>query len=247
MHRILLCVFIIVLFASCASLGGPPATKFFLDPQVRRLAEAAASGDTAELERLVSAGVSVNATGRGRLSPALWALLHQNKKGLAFLLAKGANPNVQLTEDFDELLIEGVSTMSYAARHEDSWYLKEVLKHGGDANLVNHTRSHTPILDSIFSSRTENAKLLISAGANLNWQDRNGATPLMAAAMLGQYDLVYEMLDAGADPTLTNKWGYSILYDINHMYTGRAGPQAQWRQKVIDRLRAKGIDTENGR
>ena len=51
------------------------------------------------------------------------------------MLAHGADPNVQLTEDFDELLIEGVSAMSYAAQHEDPWYLREVLTHGGNPNL----------------------------------------------------------------------------------------------------------------
>lgn len=236
-----------ILFTSCVSVGAPPASKFFLDPQVRCLAEAAASGDTTELSRLVSAGVSVNAMGRGQVTPLLWALLHQNKKGLAFLLVHGADPNVQLTEDFDELLIEGVSTMSYAAQHKDSWYLKEVLAHGGNANLVNPIRSQTPIMAAIGSMRPENVKILISAGADLNWQDRDGRTPMMDATILNQYELICAMLDAGADPRLKTRWGTTIVSAIKMIRTDPKSEQWKWRAKVIERLIAQGINFDHER
>ncbi|MDP3070334.1 MAG: ankyrin repeat domain-containing protein [Opitutaceae bacterium] len=235
------------LFASCATVGSPPASKFFLDPKVRSLAEAAASGDIAKLDRLVSAGVSVNAMGRGQVTSLMWALLHQNKKGLAFLLAHGADPNVQLTEDFDELLIEGVSTMSYAAQHKDSWYLKEVLSRGGNPNLVNSVRSQTPIMAAIGSMRPENVRILISAGANLDWQDRDGRTAMMAATTLNQYELICAMLEAGADPKLRKRWGTSIVSDIKVIRTDPKSEQWKWRAKVIERLIALGIDFEHER
>jgi len=247
MRHFFLIAFTALLFTSCASGGSPPASKFFLDPQARRLAEAAASGDTAELSRLVSAGVSVNAMGRGQVTPALWALLHQNKKGLAFLLAHGADPNVQVTEDFDELLIEGVSTMSYAAQHKDSWYLKEVLSHGGNPNLVNTVRSQTPIMAALGSMRPENVRILISAGANLNWQNRDGRTPMMDATTLNQYELIFAMLDAGADPRLKTRWGTTIVSDINLIRTDPKSEQWKWREKVINRLISEGIDFEHAR
>ncbi|MBP6864462.1 MAG: ankyrin repeat domain-containing protein [Candidatus Didemnitutus sp.] len=229
------------------SLGSPPASKFYVDLQARRLAEAAASGDAAELERLVSSGVSVNAIGRGQVTPLLWALLHQNKKGFAFLLNHGADANVQLTEDFDELLIEGVSAMSYAAQHKDPWYLKAVLSHGGNPNLVNPVRSQTPIMAAIGSMRPENVKILISAGANLNWQNRDGKTPMMDATTLNQYDLILAMLDAGADPKLKTRWGTTIVSDIKLIRTDPKSEQWKWREKVINRLVTQGIDFENSR
>lgn len=247
MTRLLLCAVVSLLFTSCASVGGPPASKFFLDPEVRRLAEAAASGDIAELNRLVGVGVNVNALGRGRVTPLLWALLHQDKKGLAFLLAHGADPNVQLTEDFDELLIEGVSTMSYAARHKDPWYLKEVLSHGGNPNLVNPIRSQTPIMAALGSMRPENVRILISAGANLNWQDRDGRTPMMDATTANQYELIWAMLDAGADPKLKTRWGTTIVSGIKLIRTDPKSEQWKWRAKVIERLIAQGIDFEHER
>ncbi|HKB58292.1 MAG TPA: ankyrin repeat domain-containing protein [Lacunisphaera sp.] len=247
MHRSLPFVLCSVFLVSCVSLPGPPATNFFSEPKLLHFAEAAASGDTSTLDRLIKSGVNVNATGRGDMTATLWALLHQNKKGVGYLLAHGANPNVQLTETFDDLVIEGNSVISFAAMHEDSWYLKEVLKHSGDPNLVNATRSHTPIFSSIFSRRPENARILIAAGANLNWQDRDGETALDAAAVACFYDLFYAMLEAEADPTIKNRWGSTVLSTIKTIRTDPKSSQWQWRQKVIDRMRAKGIDVDNGR
>jgi hypothetical protein len=116
------------------------------------------------------------------------------------------------------------------------------LNHGGDPNLENPTRSQTPILASLSSLRTENAKLLVSAGANGNWQDRSGQTPLMFAATLNQYEVVFQMLNAGADPTIKNKWGNTVAWEMKKIRIDPNSVQFQWKQRVIELLSAKGFD-----
>jgi ankyrin repeat protein len=220
------------------------ASDYFADTEVRDLARAASDGDTAGVGRLIANGVGVNSRGKGGVTPLNWALARQSKDGVLCLLQHGANPNLQMDD--------GTSAVSYAAMHEDIWYLKTVLEHGGDPNLENKIRSFTPICYSITSSdvakpRLEQVKLLIRAGANLNWQDRNGETPLSVAADANRYDMVYLMLEAGADPTIKSTWDTTIVTEINTIQTDPNSDLYRWRAKVIALLKAKEIDVEHGR
>ncbi len=120
--------------------GGSLVSKYFTDPEAASLAEAVASGDTAKIDRMLERGIDLNATGRGGVTPLFWALVKHNKKSFDDLLVHGANPNIQLTEAYGAVG-PGNSVMSVAAMNQDIWFLQEVLRHGGDPNLVNSTRS----------------------------------------------------------------------------------------------------------
>jgi hypothetical protein len=57
--------------------------------------------------------------------------------------------------------------------------------------------------------------------------------------MCNRYDLAYEMLQTGADPTIKDRWGKGIEYFINKS-KGRTTPEvSQWRDKVEELLREK--------
>jgi ankyrin repeat protein len=239
---------LIALGGICA--GWKPGTaidvhEYFSNTEVATLAQAAATGRTGVIAQLLSAGVDLNARGKDNMTPVIWALLNQDKEGFECLLQHGANPNLQLSDGTSalakELPFAGNSAMSLAAQHQDIWYLDTVLKYGGDVNLVNPFRGFTPIYASMEARRTLNAKRLINAGANLDYQDREGITPLIFAAMCNEYDVAYEMLKHGADPTIENKWGNTIVYFIKRS-EGRTTPDASaWRDKVAALLRDKGI------
>jgi hypothetical protein len=54
------------------------------------------------------------------------------------------------------------------------------------------------------------------------------------------------MLMAGADPTKKNKWGKSVV-DVIAKSMGHTLPEmSQWRERVIDVLRKKGIEVPVG-
>ena len=55
------------------------------------------------------------------------------------------------------------------------------------------------------------AVLLIRQGANVNSANRDGSTPLMAAATRGSDVIVKALLDAGAQVTAKNKTGQTAL------------------------------------
>ena len=56
------------------------------------------------------------------------------------------------------------------------------------------------------------AKLLIDAGADLNFRNSEGSTALISAAFFGRREIVQLLLNAGADKTIKNKYG-STAYE----------------------------------
>lgn len=224
------------------SAGQLNATDFFKLGAQLSLAEAAADGRTDELEKLVSKGADVNAQGVDGMTALYWAMAHSSKKGVNWLLTHRANPNVIFTRD-------GTSATSLAAMQEDSWFLIQVLLHGGDANIRNPLNEHTPIFDALAANLDLNVRTLIGVGADMNTYDHLGLTPLVEAAANQRYELVYDMLIAGADPTMTvpkGRGNKTILSVVRRSQVRPDAPPYQWQLKVIELLKQKGLDVEHG-
>jgi len=220
----------------------------FTDPGVRSLADAAGTGDVKEIDRLVAAGVDVNATGKQGMTPLVWAMAARNREGFLRLLERGADPNRQ-HPDID--LGGGSSVTSMAASSKiDSFFLKAALEHGANPNLVEPTGNRaqpeertTPLHRAISSRRVENLDLLIRAGADLNHKGGHfGATPLVDAAAVNWYEGVYRLLEAGADYRIKTDAGT----DLADLAVDEPIPYAletrRWKDKVLDFLEKKGAD-----
>jgi ankyrin repeat protein len=222
------------------------ANKYFSDDGQADLAAAAAAGQTGKMQKLIAKGADVNARGAGGMTVLCWAFLRGSKPGFLFLLEHGANPNIE--GDGTNLVgTHGFSVISYAAMHEDIWWLRVVLQHGGNPNYVFLLEKDTPIFPAInaglpVSPRIEHIRLLIKAGANLEARNRDGQTPLLYAAYRNHYQIVYELLKAGADPKGRDSAGSSLTSLIQNFPIVQTGPVYEWREKVIAQLKAAGID-----
>lgn len=242
--------------AACTHARSMKAADYFQSGPQRALAEAAARGHTAVIDDLLQHGAAVNFQGREGMTALIWALLHENKKGYEHLLEKGANPNLQMTESTltSDGVTDGNSATSLAAMLEDPWYLEVTLKHGGNPNIVNPVTRMPVIFQCIMfldrsdpQPRLKQLKMLIAAGADLNARNKSDLTPLMYAARLNRFDMAYIMLQAGADPRQRTKWGTTVVYEIKESHTDPKSELYQWRAKVIDLLKAKGIDYDGSR
>jgi ankyrin repeat protein len=232
-----------ILFLALALLSSIRAyamdeVKHFSTRPENEFMDAVAAGDTVKLEKLHLAGADVNMRASDGMTPTLWAVAHQSKAGLTYLLDHGANPNVQ-TE------LEGYSATSFSAMVPDPWYLKEVLAHGGDVNLLNPHNGQTPIYESILTVQLPNSKILIDSGAQLNMLDQRNHTPAYLACIAQQFQVVYEMLVAGADPTTKVFGGSTLLRCIKQSTILPSAPQYAWKLKVIDLLRSRGLDIQS--
>jgi ankyrin repeat protein len=206
----------------------------FPNASVRALAKAAGDGDVKKVEQLVNGGVSVNSRGAQGATPLFWAM--HNLDGFKKLLELGADPNV--------VYADGNSVMKAAVVMKDRGILKAALEHGGNPNLVSSDSfGYTPIFDAM-SAGLDVVDMLLSAGADINAKGKFGATPVLVAAGRGDYEMVYRLLERGADYRLKDARGVDLAAAVSkNVGRLRSGTKwAKWQEKVIEWLQAKGVE-----
>lgn len=62
-----------------------------------------------------------------------------------------------------------------------------------------------------------------------------------AAAATAQFDIVYKLLQAGADYTITDNFNTTLVYSIENNNINPQHEQYQWRAKVIEFLHGKRV------
>jgi ankyrin repeat protein len=180
---------------------------YFTDPKVIALCHAIEGNDLAEMERLVKAGANVNAQGKDKMTPLLWAFPDNHLPRFKWLLEHGANPNVVVEGEFNtrQRITRGDSVTHMACDTSFPGYFEAVFDHGGDPH-IRHTGPlgfhETPlfaVITGAAADKAEKIRRLIDLGADMNALS-NGETPVMQAVTWGaQYDVAIMMLDAGAD------------------------------------------------
>jgi uncharacterized protein len=184
------------------------AEKYFADPQVIALCRAIEANDLAEMDRLIAAGADVNAQGKGKMTPLLWALPDNKLGRFERLLQNGANPNVIIESDFGTrgFMMPGTAVTHMASRTVFPGYFEAVFASGGDPNCEQKTKTlgagDTPIFTVIVSpvaNKKQKIKLLLDKGADINHVNASEETPAKLAVEFGQFDIVLMLLELGAD------------------------------------------------
>ena len=237
-RQILLAVISLMNSACNADVVGSGTLKvnyFFDDKKIIELSKHIAKGNISKIEEAVNSGVNINTVGKDGMTLLLLALHAQNKKGYEKLLKLGASPNLQLKS--------GDSVMSLSAAMSDSFYLQQALMHGGNPNIVNEVKKvfPTPIYRAIAELNINNVKILANANANIDYSDFRGFTPALYAANINQWEIVYFLLKVGADFTKLDRWNKGIVYSLEENNISNQGELYQWRGKVIEFLRQKGV------
>ncbi|MGH9437150.1 MAG: ankyrin repeat domain-containing protein [Terriglobia bacterium] len=207
--------------------------ELFSDPKLRALAEAAQHGSVKKIDALIAEGVDVNGHGKYGIGPLFSADQAGSKTGFKALLDRGANPNNIWTNGYT--LMNSIACCSH-----DPYFMEEALKHSGNPNLIEPATQKTPLVAAVTVSGKVNIPALIKAGANLNYQVPNGKQTAMMWAIwdFGQFDIVYELLQSGADYKLKDKYGNDIRYYIKDSFSANVSPERrQWRDKVIEFLK----------
>lgn len=87
--------------------------------------------------------------------------------------------------------------------------VRELLQQGTDPNMVYNT--NTALTYAARDGFTEIAGLLIDHGADVNWIDGEGVTPLILASFKNHIELVQLLLAHGADTTVKDQWNRTAL------------------------------------
>lgn len=207
----------------------------FPDASARALAKAAGDGDIKRIEQLVKEGVSVNSKGTKGATPLFWAM--RNYNGFKRLLELGADPNVVFGNG------DGGSVMHWSITAKDKRLLTVVLKYGGNPNLIDNQFGYTPLFTAQ-EAGVRAVEVLLDAGPDINAKDRFGNTAVKAAAGLGRFEIVYKLLERGADYTIKDRTGRDLATEVASV-AGLLRPEsdsAKWMAKVIEWLRAKGVE-----
>jgi uncharacterized protein len=97
--------------------------------------------------------------------------------------------------------------------------LKQHIAAGSNLNEKDPFGGSSPLISAAVFDKPEAAKILIDAGADINFQNNEGSTALISAAFFCRPAIVQMLLDKGADKTIKNKYGATA-------YESVAGPYA---------------------
>jgi uncharacterized protein len=241
-NKIGLCTILLAILQTggCSSSISGTDKTLFADAKVRELVEAAKNGDLKKVDHLISEGVNVNEKGKFGVTPLLCVLEAENKAGFACLLKHKADPNIRNDK--------GIAAVNMASLLEDPYWLDQSLRNGGDPNLLNAGKpffpGRTPLFFAISKQRIKNVNLLIAAGANVSFVNTSGEFPLLEAAMRPSYDIVYALLEAGANYHENSQNGDNLIKWISRRnesdFPENDRWQIAWFRKCVEFLKRKG-------
>jgi hypothetical protein len=90
--------------------------------------------------------------------------------------------------------------------------IKEHIKAGTNLNTKEATVGSSPLITAAVFNKTEVARALIEAGADVNFQNNEGSSALHTATFLCRMEIVEMLLEKDADKTLKNNYG-STAYE----------------------------------
>lgn len=93
--------------------------------------------------------------------------------------------------------------------------IKQHIAAGSNLNEKDPFGGSSPLTSAALFGELEIAKVLIEAGADINFKNNEGSTPLHIAAFFCNTEIVKLLLDNGADKTITNNFGATALASVS--------------------------------
>ncbi|HWI64751.1 MAG TPA: ankyrin repeat domain-containing protein [Symbiobacteriaceae bacterium] len=199
--------------------------------QVRReMFDAVKSKDVSRVRELLEQDASlVSAVGDGGETPVLTAIYYGAREVTDLLLARGATLSlfeaaaVGAADRIREILSDAPTRV--ADYSHDGWtalHLAAFFGHPGATALLlgkgapvsavgRNGMANTPLHAALASNRTDVARILLEAGAEVDLGDGAGWTPLHLAAANGNREMVEELLQRGARPDAATAKGETAL------------------------------------
>jgi ankyrin repeat protein len=202
-----------------AGADATATTRYGVTP----IALACENGSAPLVERLLKAGVSPNTT-----APLGETALHLcartgNAGAVRVLLAAGAT--VDPIENW-----RGQTPLMWAAAEGHADAMRLLIEAGADvdarSSMIVWARQRTeeprdkwlppggltPLLFAARDGKAESARVLLSAGADVNIVDPDRHTPVILALMNGHFDVAAVLIQHGADVNMEDKVGRTALY-----------------------------------
>ncbi|MDD2710955.1 MAG: ankyrin repeat domain-containing protein [Verrucomicrobiae bacterium] len=166
----------------------------------------AALNSSAEItESLLAGGADPDLTDKNGSTALMAALTKKNVHAAALILKKTKNVNQQAAR------AGRYTALMFAAMNGTPEIVTQLLERGADVN-IRADQNVTALMLSCLHKRSDLVKLLIARGADLNLKENlNENTALLTAINKGDLESVKLLLEAGADPNLGSKDGFTPL------------------------------------
>lgn len=92
--------------------------------------------------------------------------------------------------------------------------LKQHIAAGSNLNEKDPLGGSSPLISASLFGKTEMARALIEAGADLNFQNNDGSTALHTASFFCRPEIVTMLLNKGADKTIKNKYNQTAYESV---------------------------------
>jgi ankyrin repeat protein len=110
-----------------------------------------------------------------------------------------------------------------AAEQGDTTTLLRLISTGANLN-ARDSRGRTALMAATHTNQIEAVRSLLQAGADVDIQDNQLDNPFLYAGAEGLFEILKLTIAAGADPTLTNRFGGTALIpaaERDHVAVGR--------------------------
>lgn len=172
------------------------------------LLEAVQEGDTARIRELLSSGAELETRDSSESTPLLIATRANHIEVARILI--NANADVNAKDNIDD------TPFLYAGAEGRNEILKMILA-TGKANLEDTNRyGGTALIPAAHHGHPETVRILLGTAINIDHMNNLNWTALLEAVILGDGGPVYQsivglLLDAGADPKITDRDGITPL------------------------------------
>ena len=92
--------------------------------------------------------------------------------------------------------------------------LKRHIAAGSNINEKDPFGGSSPLISAAVFGKTDAARLLIDAGADVNFQNKEGSTALHTSAFFCRPEIVKMLLQKGADKTIKNNYNSTALQTV---------------------------------
>jgi uncharacterized protein len=187
------------------------------------IADAAAAGNHAAIERLLKSGADVNAQQLDGATALQWAAYRGDAQLTELLLKADAKPSVANHN--------GVTPLWLAATSGYADVIQALLKGGADAN-EQLPLGRRPLMLAARSGNVDAVRALLERGADVNASEaERGTTALMQAADQGHADVLQELIKQGATVATVSK---RVMRDGRSAALGNSeDPRRAVRQQAI--------------
>lgn len=86
------------------------------------------------------------------------------------------------------------------------------IRFGSDLNALEPSRASTPLITCAAMGKVKAAKMLVDAGADLDYRNVDGSTALITAAVFGNTEIASILIGAGANLDIKNNQGSTALH-----------------------------------